>query len=207
MGVGWRRFRERLHQGSPLGGGDFQPTSNARCAAMLDEARSFLAQLRRCEGAIRRMAAANAEGLNTVQAVMSAPLPRPHEETAGGGAAAAHGAGLIGGEGFSAEAMGSAAADVSHKSEAEVLAPLQRWSGVYSQLGVGRTAEIAESCTQGRARAVWHPSSSDACTWRCLEICEQERAAFIPRTQPTHHPGTRWRRRRALLSWRACAWR
>lgn len=32
MGVGWRRFTERIHQGAPLqSSGGLQPTSNARC--------------------------------------------------------------------------------------------------------------------------------------------------------------------------------
>jgi hypothetical protein len=39
----------------------FEPTSNVRCGSMLKEATEFSHQLKKVEGAVRRMAAANAE--------------------------------------------------------------------------------------------------------------------------------------------------
>lgn len=63
MGAGWRRFTERLHQTGPTLDRGFTPTSNARCGALLREAGTFAAQLRKCERAVRAMAAANADAV------------------------------------------------------------------------------------------------------------------------------------------------
>lgn len=144
MGAGWRRFTERLHQTGPALDRGFTPTSNARCSALLREASTFASQLRKCERAVRGMAAANADAVrcggqqlmaqslqswfcsssllqpcparlqdpcrpphlqvDTIRAVMSAPLPLQYEETAVGGGGAA---GLlpIGGDAFSPHAI------------------------------------------------------------------------------------------------------
>lgn len=136
MGAGWRRWRERIQQGSPLGGRDFQPTSNARCSTMLEEARQFVVQLEKCERAVRQMAAANAEAVGAIRGVMAAPLPLRFQETAAGSGGASSGPSAIGGDGFSAHAMSRAVQEATHKTEAEVLAPLQRWHDVYTQLAV-----------------------------------------------------------------------
>lgn len=42
----------------------FDPTSNVRCGSMLKEATEFSHQLKKVEGAVRRMAAANAESVS-----------------------------------------------------------------------------------------------------------------------------------------------
>ena len=63
MGAGWRRFTERLHQAGPTLDRSFSPTPNTRCAALLREAGSFAGQLRKCERAVRAMAAANVEAV------------------------------------------------------------------------------------------------------------------------------------------------
>lgn len=61
MGAGWRRFKERFNQSTPSWDHSFQPTSNARCSTMLREATEFTQQLRKCERAVRAMAAANGD--------------------------------------------------------------------------------------------------------------------------------------------------
>lgn len=70
---------------------------------MLQEATGFSSQLRRCERAIRSMAAANSEAGNTIKLAMSAPLPARWEETAAGAGGAVGAPSPIGGPGFSGE--------------------------------------------------------------------------------------------------------
>lgn len=70
---------------------------------MLQEATTFTSQLRRCEKAIRNMAAANAEAGSTIKLVMSAPLPVRWEETAAGAGGATAAPIPIGGPSFSGE--------------------------------------------------------------------------------------------------------
>ncbi|KAL4457824.1 hypothetical protein ABPG75_012689 [Micractinium tetrahymenae] len=136
MGVGWRRFTEKLHQGAPLhSSGGLQPTSNARCSTMLQEATAFTSQLRRCEKAIRSMAAANTEAGNAIKLVMSAPLPVRWEETAAGAGGATAAPQPIGGSSFSGEVIARSFADAGHRLESEVLSPLARWQEVFTQLG------------------------------------------------------------------------
>jgi hypothetical protein len=72
-----------------------------------------------------------------IKTVMQAALPRRYEETAAGGGAAPIGIQPIGGGAFSAPAVSQAMQEAGHKIETEVLAPLQRWQDVYSQLTVG----------------------------------------------------------------------
>ena len=67
---------------------------------------------------------------------MQAALPRRYEETTAGGGAAPLGIQPIGGDAFSAPAVSQAMQEAGHKVETEVLAPLQRWHEVYSQLTV-----------------------------------------------------------------------
>jgi hypothetical protein len=74
--------------------------------------------------------------VGVIKIVMQAALPRRYEETAAGSGAAPLSIQPIGGDAFSAPAVSQALQEAGHKVETEVLAPLQRWHEVYSQLTV-----------------------------------------------------------------------
>jgi hypothetical protein len=157
MSSRWHTFKERFHQKAlPLGADKLKPTSNERCSHMLAQARTFLQQMRKCEQAVRRMAAVNADSVTVIRTAMTAPLPC---KIAWGGRA-----GEIAGQGFQGQRMAAAVADASHKTEAEVLAPLTRWQDVLTRLSVScHSAEAAHggttSCLQG---APYPPCSAQA---------------------------------------------
>jgi hypothetical protein len=136
MGAGWRRFTEKAKQKwhmAPDKG--FAATSNSRNELMLTDAGEFAGHLKRCEKDIRGLKNATEGLINTTKIVMSAPLPKVYEDVGGGkmqpvvGPAAGNGA--IGGD-FRAEELQRVARETAKKLEAEVLAPMQRWTTAYN---------------------------------------------------------------------------
>lgn len=138
MGAGWRRFQEQARQKwhlAPAKAG-FSNTSNARNELMLREAGDFAGHLKRCEKDIRNLKNATEGLLNTTKIVMSAPLPKVYEDAGNGSAQPAPvqtpGAiGPIGGD-FKVDELQRVAKETAKKLEAEVLAPMQRWTTAYN---------------------------------------------------------------------------
>lgn len=80
----------------------------------------------------------------SAKSVLSAPLPRVYEETAGGKVVplnASQGQGQvvlpIGGTDFNAEELAKISKETSKKLESEVLAPMERWMNAYNLVQVG----------------------------------------------------------------------
>lgn len=81
--------------------------------------------------------------LMSAKSVLSAPLPRVYEETAGGKVVplnASQGQGQvvlpIGGTDFNAEELAKISKETSKKLESEVLAPMERWMNAYNLVQV-----------------------------------------------------------------------
>ncbi|BDA44078.1 hypothetical protein COCOBI_05-2620 [Coccomyxa sp. Obi] len=134
MGAGWRRVKEKVKQSWQLNDKTFIATSNARNEHMLKEAGDFANHLKHCERDIRALKNATEGLLMTTKTIMAAPLPRVFEESAGGKAVPVPTApgqnGNIGGD-FRADELVRVSKDTSKKLEAEVLAPMARWTTAY----------------------------------------------------------------------------
>ncbi|CAL5218477.1 g163 [Coccomyxa viridis] len=133
MGAGWRRVSEGVKQSWHLTEKNFLPTSNARNTSMLREAATFADHLKHCEKDIRNLKNSSEAMLTTTKTVLSAPLPRVYEESANGKAVpvSTPAPGPIGG-GFQQEDLGRISKETSKKLEAEVLAPMNRWTTAFS---------------------------------------------------------------------------
>ncbi|KAI7839758.1 hypothetical protein COHA_006562 [Chlorella ohadii] len=106
---------------------------------MLQEAGEFANHLKKVEKDIRGLKTATEGMLMSAKSVLSAPLPRVYEETAGGKVVplnASQGQGQvvlpIGGTDFNAEELAKISKETSKKLESEVLAPMERWMNAYN---------------------------------------------------------------------------
>lgn len=133
MGVGWRRFKEKMRESIP-GGNAADLTSNARNKVMMKTAIDFSMQVKKCEKAIRAAAVANTELLSATKTTMTLPLPQTYEDNNNGAGSATGALNLVGGPGFKADIVSRVGNESGHKLETEVLAPLTRWQEVHLQL-------------------------------------------------------------------------
>ncbi|KAK9808708.1 hypothetical protein WJX72_002336 [[Myrmecia] bisecta] len=138
MGRGWRTFSERAKQVwhiNPVPDKGFVPTPNTRNELMLTDAGEFANHLKRCEKDIRALKNATEGLLNTTKIVMSAPLPKVFEDAGQGKATPVVSgpgqSGSIGGD-FKVDDLTRVAKETAKKLEAEVLAPMQRWTTAYN---------------------------------------------------------------------------
>lgn len=105
---------------------------------MMNEATDFANHIKKMEKEIRNVKTTTESMLNSTKIVLSAPLPRVYEDN-GSGKAQPVQAGpnplmsTIGGD-FKGEELARVSKDVSKKLEAEVLAPMQRWTTAYNQV-------------------------------------------------------------------------
>ena len=119
----------------------------------------------------------------SAKAVLSAPLPRVYEETAGGKVVplnASQGQGQvvlpIGGTDFNAEELAKISKETGKKLESEVLAPMERWMNAYSLVQVrlpwrrdGGWAAHMRCPPAEWAGAAWHAApAAAACAVGCL---------------------------------------
>ncbi|DBA90251.1 TPA: hypothetical protein ACH3X1_003543 [Trebouxia sp. C0004] len=102
---------------------------------MLRDAGEFAGHIKRCEKDIRILKNATEGLINTTKAVMSAPLPKVYEDCGNGTAqpiATTQGlSGAIGGD-FKVDELQRVSKETAKKLEAEVLAPMQRWTTAYN---------------------------------------------------------------------------
>ncbi|DBA90250.1 hypothetical protein WJX77_010509 [Trebouxia sp. C0004] len=136
MGAGWRRFTEKARQKWHITADKgFASSSNARNELMLRDAGEFAGHIKRCEKDIRILKNATEGLINTTKAVMSAPLPKVYEDCGNGTAqpiATTQGlSGAIGGD-FKVDELQRVSKETAKKLEAEVLAPMQRWTTAYN---------------------------------------------------------------------------
>lgn len=136
MGAGWRRFTEKARQKWHITADKgFASSSNARNELMLRDAGEFAGHIKRCEKDIRILKNATEGLINTTKAVMSSPLPKVYEDSGNGTAqpiATTQGlSGAIGGD-FKVDELQRVSKETAKKLEAEVLAPMQRWTTAYN---------------------------------------------------------------------------
>jgi len=124
----------RVRQTTGFTGKDFQKTPNDEYMTMLKEAGEFQTPLKKTYTKLSEMKLSNESFGKSAKALLQAPLPRVHSETAAAAGANVSSVLRVGGPDFDAETLSAKAMAASSRLEGEVLVPIKRWLDSYDTL-------------------------------------------------------------------------